>query len=77
MILHALESLYEGQVLHDLTTENHTISGFDPVSHIDPYGYRRDQYHSTTPEYYRPKSQPEEETLSASDVAFFYACNGF
>lgn len=72
------ETIYEGQVLHDLTTENHTISGFDPVSHIDPYGYRRDQYHSTQPEYYKSRQTPqEEETLSASDVAFFYACNGF
>lgn len=62
-------TIYEEQLLHDLT--NNRDNSFDPTSHIDPYGYRREQYHSNI----TPHNQ--EEGISSADIAFFYAANGF
>ena len=65
-------TIYEEQVLHDLMNTDNDQS-FDPVTHIDPYGYRKSQY--LTPMGKQPKT--EEETLSAADIQFFYSANGF
>ena len=65
-------TIYEGQVLYDIMNADNDPS-YDPVTHIDPYGYRKSQY--LTPMGKQPKT--EEETLSAADMQFFYSANGF
>ena len=67
MVPYDIPTIYEEQVLHDLT--NNTDDTYDPVTHIDPYGYRRDQYHDVM------EVQDNNTRLSRSDISFFYSVN--
>lgn len=71
------ETIYEGQALHDLT--HNTDDSYDPVTHIDPYGYRRNQYYLYDQDHqYEELAHPDtqEPEVSNDDMAFFYHCNG-
>jgi len=70
MIPYETPTVYEEQLLHDLTSN---YSGTRPtVNGYDDYGYRNDQYVSST-----LQNTSEEHNLTRADMAFFNEVNSF
>lgn len=69
MVPYANPYAYENQMLRDLTSQDpmHTLGNNDR----DEYGYRRDQYAGVQ------QQQQPMETVSVSDLSFFYDVNQF
>ena len=70
MIPYETPTVYEEQLLHDLTSN---YSGTRPtVNGYDDYGYRNDQYVSST-----LQNTSQEHSLTRADMAFFNEVNSF
>jgi len=65
---------YENQLLNDIINSNQRDQrmGFDQPGGVDAYGYRADQYNKHLYE-----KEPQLDTLSNSDIAFFQSVNQY